>query len=158
MFVNAYGAQCASVKVTCTDLAERRRRGLRSFPLRSEASVSERRICQYGILQLFSSSSVSASPRLQTPLLPMPRCLFSVRPWLRSRRKIEPQDIAHLPDGVFVVGNVLSAFAGSLGMFAVARFVSGMPQGAYFCAAAVVATISWDGATVARLLPLSWEA
>jgi DHA1 family inner membrane transport protein len=42
--------------------------------------------------------------------------------------------------GLFIVGNVLSAIATDLGMFALARFISGMPQGAYFGAGAVVAS------------------
>nr|WP_277403029.1 MFS transporter [Burkholderia sp. Ac-20365] len=42
--------------------------------------------------------------------------------------------------GLFIVGNLLSAAAVNLGMFAVARFISGMPQGAYFGAGAVVAS------------------
>src|SRR5262249_43786259 len=42
--------------------------------------------------------------------------------------------------GLFVLGNVLSAVANGLGMFAMARFISGMPQGAYFGAGAVVAS------------------
>ncbi|MBH0237908.1 MFS transporter [Methylobrevis albus] len=41
---------------------------------------------------------------------------------------------------VFVLGNILSAFAASIGGLAVARFVSGLPQGAYFGAGAVVAS------------------
>jgi DHA1 family inner membrane transport protein len=41
---------------------------------------------------------------------------------------------------LFIVGNLLSAAATNLGMFAVARFVSGLPQGAYFGAGAVVAS------------------
>ncbi len=42
--------------------------------------------------------------------------------------------------GVFVAGNVLSALADSLALFIAARFVSGLPQGAYFGAGAVVAS------------------
>lgn len=42
--------------------------------------------------------------------------------------------------GLFIAGNLLSAAAINLGMFAVARFISGMPQGAYFGAGAVVAS------------------
>lgn len=41
---------------------------------------------------------------------------------------------------LFVLGNLLSAVAGSLGSFALARFLSGIPQGAYFGAGAVVAS------------------
>lgn len=41
---------------------------------------------------------------------------------------------------LFVLGNVLSAVAGSLGTFALARFLNGIPQGAYFGAGAVVAS------------------
>lgn len=41
--------------------------------------------------------------------------------------------------GVFIAGNLLSAFAGSIGLLAAARFLTGLPQGAYFGAGAVVA-------------------
>lgn len=42
--------------------------------------------------------------------------------------------------GVFIVGNVLSAIAANLNFFVVARFICGLPQGAYFGAGAVVAS------------------
>jgi DHA1 family inner membrane transport protein len=41
---------------------------------------------------------------------------------------------------LFVLGNILSAIAASIGQFSVARFLSGLPQGAYFGAGAVVAS------------------
>lgn len=41
---------------------------------------------------------------------------------------------------IFIAGNVLSAFAGNLELFIAARFVTGLPQGAYFGAGAVVAS------------------
>jgi len=42
--------------------------------------------------------------------------------------------------GLFIVGNALSATAATLGLLMVARFTSGMVQGAYFGAGAVVAS------------------
>ncbi|MFF3584353.1 MFS transporter [Streptomyces mirabilis] len=42
--------------------------------------------------------------------------------------------------GLFVVGNLLSSLAMNLGMLAAARFVSGLPRGAYFGAGVVVAS------------------
>lgn len=45
--------------------------------------------------------------------------------------------------GLFVVGNLLSAAATDLGMFAAARFVTGTVQGAYFGAGAVVAAYAY---------------
>jgi MFS transporter, DHA1 family, inner membrane transport protein len=42
--------------------------------------------------------------------------------------------------GLFVAGNLLSAFASNMGLLAAARFLSGLPQGAYFGAGAVVAS------------------
>ena len=42
--------------------------------------------------------------------------------------------------GIFILGNVLSAMADGLGMFVAARFITGLPQGAYFGAGAVVAS------------------
>ena len=41
---------------------------------------------------------------------------------------------------LFAVGNVLSAIAASLGQLEIARFISGLPQGAYFGAGAVIAS------------------
>ena len=41
---------------------------------------------------------------------------------------------------LFIAGNVLSAFASNLGFLMLARFISGLPQGAYFGAGAVVAS------------------
>lgn len=41
---------------------------------------------------------------------------------------------------LFVAGNVLSALASNLGLLMLARFISGLPQGAYFGAGAVVAS------------------
>jgi len=41
---------------------------------------------------------------------------------------------------LFVLGNALSAIAPSLPLLALARFVSGLPQGAYFGAGAMVAS------------------
>lgn len=41
---------------------------------------------------------------------------------------------------IFIIGNVLSAIAGSLELFIAARFVTGLPQGAYFGAGALVAS------------------
>lgn len=42
--------------------------------------------------------------------------------------------------GLFVIGNLLSAMADNTAMLVAARFVSGLPQGAYFGAGAVIAT------------------
>ena len=42
--------------------------------------------------------------------------------------------------GLFVIGNLLSAVATSLPLLVVARFIAGLPQGAYFGAGAMVAT------------------
>lgn len=42
--------------------------------------------------------------------------------------------------GLFILGNVLSAIAANMGMLMAARFISGLPQGAYFGAGAVVAS------------------
>ena len=41
---------------------------------------------------------------------------------------------------LFAIGNVLSGLAASLGQLQIARFISGLPQGAYFGAGAVIAS------------------
>ncbi|MBD3923077.1 MFS transporter [Nocardioides cavernae] len=45
--------------------------------------------------------------------------------------------------GLFLVGNILSALASDLGLLAIARFVTGTVQGAYFGAGAVVAAYAY---------------
>ena len=53
--------------------------------------------------------------------------------------KLNRRTLLLLLMGLWVVGNVLSSMASNIGLFTVARFISGMPQGAYFGAGAVVA-------------------
>ena len=55
---------------------------------------------------------------------------------------------------LFIIGNLLSAMATSIGMLAVARFISGMPQGAYFGAGAVVAAYFFGPTQAGRAFAL----
>lgn len=54
--------------------------------------------------------------------------------------RLNRRTVLFLLMGLFVVGNLLSAMAQGVGMLVAARFVSGLPQGGYFGAGAVVAT------------------
>ena len=55
---------------------------------------------------------------------------------------------------LWVAGNVLSSMAGTIGQFAVARFISGLPQGAYFGAGAVMAAYFFGADRAGRAFAL----
>lgn len=52
--------------------------------------------------------------------------------------RIERKKLLLILMGMFVVGHVLSALAGSMGLLVLARFVAGLPHGAFFGVGAVV--------------------
>lgn len=142
MLDKAYRGQCAAVTVHCTNEAERRNRGLTLFALAlGSFCIGTSEFASMGILQLFSASlgiDISTATNaiaayafgvvVGAPLVTLVAARLNRRTLLLGLM------------GLFIVGNVLSAVATDLGMFALARFVSGMPQGAYFGAGAVVAS------------------
>lgn len=142
MLDQAYRGQCAAVKVHCTNDVERRKRGLTLFALAlGSFCIGTSEFASMGILQLFSASlgiDISTATNaiaayafgvvIGAPLVTLLAAQLNRRTLLLGLM------------GLFIIGNVLSAIATDLGMFALARFVSGMPQGAYFGAGAVVAS------------------
>jgi DHA1 family inner membrane transport protein len=142
MHEKAYEMQCATVTVHCTKQSEARKRGLTLFALSlGSFCIGTSEFASMGILQLFSASlglSISRATDAITayafgvvigaPLVTLMAATFNRRHLLLFLMAL------------FIVGNLLSATAVNLGMFTIARFVSGMPQGAYFGAGAVVAS------------------
>lgn len=142
MLEKAYRGQCAAMTVHCTDEAQRRKRGLTLFSLAlGSFCIGTSEFASMGILQLFSASlgiDISTATNaiaayalgvvIGAPLVTLVAARLNRRTLLLCLM------------GLFIIGNVLSAVATDLGMFALARFVSGMPQGAYFGAGAVVAS------------------
>jgi DHA1 family inner membrane transport protein len=142
MLDKAYRGQCAAMTVHCTDEAQRRKRGLTLFSLAlGSFCIGTSEFASMGILQLFSASlgidiatatnaiaAYALGVVIGAPLVTLVAARLNRRTLLLCLM------------GLFIIGNVLSAVATGLGMFALARFVSGMPQGAYFGAGAVVAS------------------
>ncbi|QSY98532.1 MFS transporter (plasmid) [Rhizobium bangladeshense] len=142
MLQKAFEPQCRTVSSYCTDKAQHRRRGLTLFALAlGSFCIGTSEFASMGVLQLFAESldiSIPVATNAITayafgvvigaPLVTLAAARFNRKTLLLALLCL------------FIVGNVLSAIAVNLGMFAFARFVSGMPQGAYFGAGAVVAS------------------
>ncbi len=142
MFSKAYERQCDAVKIHCTDSGEHRRRALTLFSLAlGSFCIGTSEFASMGILQLFSESlhiDISSATNAITAyafgvVIGAPAVTLAAA---RMNRRSLLLALMLL----FVCGNILSGLATNLGMFAAARFISGLPQGAYFGAGAVVAS------------------
>ncbi|MDR6873185.1 DHA1 family inner membrane transport protein [Bosea sp. BE125] len=142
MLDKAYRGQCAAVKVHCTDEAERRNRGLTLFALAlGSFCIGTSEFASMGILQLFSASLGIDIPTATNAIAAYAFGVVIGAPVVTLvAARLNRRTLLLCLMGLFILGNVLSAVASDLGMFALARFVSGMPQGAYFGAGAVVAS------------------
>ncbi|WP_342238477.1 MFS transporter [Inquilinus sp. OTU3971] len=142
MLDKAYRGQCAAVKVHCTNEAERRNRGLTLFALAfGSFCIGTSEFASMGILQLFSASLGIDIPTATNAIAAYAFGVVIGAPLVTLvAARLNRRTLLLCLMGLFILGNVLSAVATDLGMFALARFVSGMPQGAYFGAGAVVAS------------------
>lgn len=142
MLRRAFDPQCRAMTRHCTDAAQQRKRGLTLLALAfGSFCIGTSEFASMGMIQLFAGSLGISIPTathaitayafgvvVGAPLV----TLAAVR---LNRRTLLLGLVALL-----VLGNVLSAIAADLGMFVLARFISGLPQGAYFGAGAVVAS------------------
>ncbi len=142
MLDKAYRGQCAAVKVHCTNEAERRNRGLTLFALAlGSFCIGTSEFASMGILQLFSASLGIDIPTATNAIAAYAFGVVIGAPLVTLvAARLNRRTLLLCLMGLFILGNVLSAVATDLGMFALARFVSGMPQGACFGAGAVVAS------------------
>lgn len=142
MHNKAYDAQCASVPVHCTDDAQTRRRSLTLFALAlGSFCIGTSEFASMGILQLFSASLGISIPAATNAITAYAFGVVVGAPLVTlAAARLNRRTLLLCLIGLFVIGNALSSMATSLGTFAIARFVSGLPQGAYFGAGAVVAS------------------
>ncbi|MDF2997595.1 MAG: transporter [Xanthobacteraceae bacterium] len=142
MLENAYSAQCAAVKVHCTKALEQSRRGLTLFALTlGSFCIGTSEFASMGIIQLFSANLGIDIPTATNAITAYAIGVVVGAPLVTLvAAQLNRRTLLLCLMGLFIVGNVLSAIATDLGMFALARFISGMPQGAYFGAGAVVAS------------------
>ena len=142
MFNKAFEAQCAAVETHCTDEKQQQRRSLTLFALAlGSFCIGTSEFASMGILQLFSASLGISIPTATNAITAYAFGVVIGAPLVTiAAARLNRRTLLLLLMALFVCGNVLSAAAANLGFFAVARFISGMPQGAYFGAGAVVAT------------------
>lgn len=138
----AYEPQCAKVQAHCTDRMQRRRRTLTLLTLAlGTFAIGTSEFASMGILQLFAQSLnldiTTATHAIEAYALGV---VLGGPAVTILAAKLNRRALLLALMVIFVLGNVLSAYATGLGMFTLARFVSGIPQGAYFGAAAVVAS------------------
>src|SRR5215813_3933740 len=141
MLSKAFAPQCAVNEARAAALPGKRH-ALALFSLAlGSFCIGTSEFASMGILQLFSSSlgiDLSTATRAITgyafgvvigaPLVTL------------AAARLNRRTLLLLLMGLFIVGNVLSAVASNLGLLMLARFVSGLPQGAYFGAGAMVAS------------------
>lgn len=142
MLTKAYAVQCSATRLPRPSLPEERRRSHALFALALGSFViGTSEFASMGILQIFSTDlniDVSTATHAITAyafgvLIGAPLVTLAAA---RLNRRTLLLGLTTL----FIVGNLLSAAATGIGTLAVARFISGMPQGAYFGVGAVVAS------------------
>ena len=142
MLSKAFEAQCAAVNVHCTDQRQRQKAGLTLFALAlGSFCIGTSEFASMGILQLFSASLQIDLPAATNAITAYAFGVVIGAPLVTlAAAHLNRRTLLLLLMTVFVCGNILSALATGLGTLAVARFISGVPQGAYFGAGAVVAS------------------
>jgi len=142
MLNKAYDPQIAAVAVHCTNANERRMCGFTLFSLAlGSFCIGTSEFASMGILQLFSQSLGISIPQATNAITAYALGVVVGAPAVTLiAARLNRRTLLLCLMALFIVGNTLSASATNLGMFAVARFISGLPQGAYFGAGAVVAS------------------
>ena len=142
MLEEAYGPQCESAKTHCIDARQLSRKTLTLLSLAlGTFCIGTSEFASMGILQLFAASLNLDIPTATHAIEAYALGVVLGGPAVTIlAAKLNRRNLLLALMAIFVLGNVLSAVATGLGSFALARFVSGIPQGAYFGAGAVVAS------------------
>lgn len=140
MHEHAYAAQCASVarhadgdKTTSTSLP------LLALALGSFC-IGTSEFASMGVLQLFSSDLGLSLPTATNVITAYAFGVMIGAPLVTlAASRLNRRTLLLGLMALFIVGNLLSAIAANLPTLMMARFITGMPQGGYFGAGAVVA-------------------
>ncbi|WP_411885309.1 MFS transporter [Polaromonas sp. YR568] len=142
MLNEGYNAQCASVRVHCTNAQQLGQRKLSLLTLAlGTFCIGTSEFASMGILQLFADSFAVDIPTATHAITAYALGVVLGGPAVTilaaslNRRLLLLGLMA-----LFIAGNILSAVSTGFPMLLFARFLSGIPQGAYFGAAAVVAS------------------
>lgn len=104
-------------------------------------SIGTSEFASMGIIQLFSASLGISVPEATNAITAYAFGVVIGAPLVTlAAAQLNRRTLLLLLMGLFIAGNVLSALASDLGFLMLARFISGVPQGAYFGAGAVVAS------------------
>ena len=138
----AFKPQCEAVTEHCSDASQQRNRHLTLFALAfGSFCIGTSEFASMGIIQLFSASLGVGVPQATNAIAAYAfGCVIGAPLLTLTAAQLNRRTLLLCVMGLFILGNLLSAMAGSLGLLMVARFISGMPQGAYFGAGAVVAS------------------
>ncbi|WP_448102154.1 MFS transporter [Luteibacter jiangsuensis] len=142
MHEKAFEAQCRSVQVQCDESNDGMRRSLTLFALAlGSFCIGTSEFASMGVLQLFSASLGISLPTATNAITAYAFGVVLGAPAVTlAAARLNRRTLLLCLMVLFVLGNVLSSQAADLGMFAAARFISGLPQGAYFGAGAFVAS------------------
>lgn len=137
-----YKPQCEAVTVHCTKASEQRNRNLTLLALAlGSFCIGTSEFASMGIIQLFSASLGISIPKATNAITAYAFGVIVGAPLVTlAAARLNRRTLLLFLMGLFIIGNLLSAMAGSLGLLMAARFISGLPQGAYFGAGAVVAS------------------
>ncbi|WP_416066628.1 MFS transporter [Rhizobium sp. ZK1] len=104
-------------------------------------SIGTSEFASMGIIQLFSESLGVSIPQATSAIAAYAFGVVIGAPLVTLvAARLNRRTLLLFLIGLFILGNVLSAMASNLGFLMAARFISGLPQGAYFGAGAVVAS------------------
>lgn len=140
MFGKAYEAQCRATKLAPSSVPHERQ-ALALFALAlGSFCIGTSEFASMGIIQLYAADFGIDIPTATDAVTGYAFGVVLGAPLVTLvAAKLNRRTLLLFLMGLWVVGNVLSSMASDIGLFAVARFISGMPQGAYFGAGAVVA-------------------
>src|SRR5262245_26198139 len=142
MLEKAYAAQCAACEDCSRSALAKRQRGLALLSLAlGSFCIGTSEFASMGILQLFSASLGVDMPTATHAIAAYAIGVVVGAPLVTlAAARLNRRTLLLSLMALFIVGNLMSAVAGDMNAMIVARFVSGLPQGAYFGAGAVVAS------------------
>jgi MFS transporter, DHA1 family, inner membrane transport protein len=156
MLTKAYDAQCRMARLASPPEAEQRRSSAALFALALGSFViGTSEFASMGILQIFSADFQIDIPTATHAITAYAFGVLIGAPVVTlAAAHLNRRTLLLGLMSLFVVGNLASAASTNIGMLAVARFVSGMPQGAYFGAGAVVASYFFGPAQAGKAFSL----
>ncbi|WP_442580103.1 MFS transporter [Mesorhizobium sp. ASY16-5R] len=140
MFGKAYEAQCRATNLAPSS-APHENQTLALFALTlGSFCIGTSEFASMGIIQLYAADLGIDIPTATNAVTGYAFGVVLGAPLVTlAAAKLNRRTLLLFLMGLWVAGNVLSSMASNIGLFTVARFISGMPQGAYFGAGAVVA-------------------